>query len=293
MLLDVKRLMKILTAWLLGACLGHIAAHAQDSTEVVRPVHYSMMGEVGHASLLDSYLTPITYTGLNMGLSFEHFQATGFNPDKWVRELELSGDYSYVENPVGNHEMHALMGEARWSLMRRWRDVPVKRLQLMAGPMIDFRGGIIYNANNSNNVVSGRINLSVGLQAAAVYNTRLFGKPLALRYQASLPVLGAFFSPEYDEAYYEIFVGNRRHLAHLGWWGSRFDMNNLVTADWRLGGTILRLGYRCRIEKSWVSHIDTRTVTHSVVIGLGGEILNLSPSRKLSDKAQVMSAMFE
>ena len=68
-------------------------------------------------------------------------------------------------------------------------------------------------------------------------------------------------------------------------------MNNLVTADWRLGGTILRVGYR--IEKSWVSHIDTRTVTHAVVIGLGGEILNLSPSRKLSDKARVMSAMFE
>ncbi|MBQ1610631.1 MAG: DUF3316 domain-containing protein [Muribaculaceae bacterium] len=285
--------MKILTAWLLCACTGHFAAMAQDSVEVVRPVHYTMMGEVGHASLLDSYLTPITYTGLNLGLGFEHFQATGFNPDKWVRELELGADYSYVENPVGNHEMHSLMGEARWSLMRRWRDVPARRLQLMAGPMVNFRGGILYNANNSNNVVSARIHFAVGVQAAAVYNTRLFSHPLALRYQLSLPVLGAFFSPEYDEAYYEIFVGNRRHLAHLGWWGSRFDMNNLVTADWRLGGTILRVGYRCRIEKSWVSHIDTRAVTHAVVIGLGGEILNLSPSRKLSDKAQVMSAMFE
>lgn len=285
--------MKILAAWLLCVCAGQIAAMAQDSVEVVRPVHYTMMGEVGHASLLDSYLTPITYTGLNLGLGFEHFQATGFNPDKWVRELELGADYSYVENPVGNHEMHSLMGEARWSLMRRWRDVPARRLQLMAGPMVNFRGGILYNANNSNNVVSARIHFAVGVQAAAVYNTRLFSHPLALRYQLSLPVLGAFFSPEYDEAYYEIFVGNRRHLAHLGWWGSRFDMTNLVTADWRLGGTILRVGYRCRIEKSWVSHIDTRAVTHALVIGLGGEILNLSPSRKLSDKAQVMSAMFE
>lgn len=276
-------------------CVGtwHFAACAQDSTEVVRPVHYTMMAEAGYTSLLDSYLTPITYSGLNLGLSFEHFQATGFNPEKWVRELELAADYGYVENPVGNHEMHSLMGEARWSLMRRWHDVPLKRLQLMVGPMVDFRGGMLYNANNSNNVVSARINFAVGVQAAAVYNTRLFGNPLALRYQASLPVVGAFFSPEYDEAYYEIFVGNRRHLAHLGWWGSRFDMNNLVTADWRLGGTIVRLGYRCRIEKSWVSHIDTRTVTHAVVIGLGGEILNLSPSRKLSDKVRVMSAMFE
>jgi hypothetical protein len=160
-------------------------------------------------------------------------------------------------------------------------------------PMIQFRGGILYNANNSNNVVSARINMAVGLQAAAVYTTRLFKRPLALRYQASLPIVGAFFSPEYDEAYYEIYLGNRRHLAHLGWWGSRFDMDNLVTADWHLGGTIVRLGYRCRIEKSWVSHIDTRHVTHSLVVGLGGEFLTLSPSHKLSEKARVASVLFD
>ncbi len=273
--------------------LCSLSVSAQDSEQVARPPQITVTGEAGYGSLLDSYLTPITYHGVNLGLGFEHLQATGFNPQSWVRELELGADYNYVENPPGNHEMHSLMGTARWSLMRRWRDVPVKRLQLMAGPMIQFRGGILYNANNSNNVVSARINMAVGLQAAAVYTTRLFKRPLALRYQASLPVVGAFFSPEYDEAYYEIYLGNRRHLAHLGWWGSRFDMDNLVTADWHLGGTIVRLGYRCRIEKSWVSHIDTRHVTHSLVVGLGGEFLTLSPSHKLSEKARVASVLFD
>ena len=43
----------------------------------------------------------------------------------------------------------------------------------------------------------------------------------------------------------------------------------------------------------WGKLIVILLIIGAVVIGLGGEILNLSPSRKLSDKARVMSAMFE
>ncbi len=68
--------------------------------------------------------------------------------------------------------------------------------------------------------------------------------PLSLRYQPVLPVVGAFFAPDYGELYYEIYLGNHSGLAHCGWWGNYFALENLLTADLRLGSTTLRIGYK-------------------------------------------------
>ena len=46
------------------------------------------------------------------------------------------------------------------------------------------------------------------------------------------------------------------------------------------GGTTLRLGYRGRIETSWVNHINTHIFTHALVIGIGGELLSLRHGKK-------------
>ncbi len=271
-----------------------VPASAQSDTaaQVLRPVLHMFTLDVGHASLLDSYLTPIAYHGQNFRLGYEHFQATGFNPERFTRQLEVDVDYDHTHNPAGNHTMHSLMAEARWSMMHRWRDVALSGTQLMVGPMTQFRGGVIYNSNNSNNVVSAKIHWAVGVNAMAVWNTTLWGRQLSLRYEGSLPVAGAFFSPDYDEAYYEIYVGNHHGLAHFGWWGNRFDLTSYLTADFRLGGTTLRLGYRGRIETSWINHINTHIFTHALVIGIGGEFLSLSHGKKLKPAHRIISPQY-
>ena len=126
----------------------------------------------------------------------------------------------------------------------------------------------------------------------ASYGVKLLGVPITLRYQATLPVAGAFFSPEYEESYYEIYVGNHSGLAHFGWWGNRFDMTNLLTADLHLGSTVLRLGYRNRIETSWINHLNTQIFTHAAVIGVGGEWLSLRKGTQISGKSKIISAMY-
>ena len=99
--------------------------------------------------------------------------------------------------------------------------------------------------------------------------------PITLLYRAEMPFLGCFFSMEYDESYYEIYKGNRKKLVNFGWWGNRFDMVNLVAADLKLGKTVMRIGYRGRIETSWVNNLNTQIFTHSLVIGFGGNWLNV------------------
>lgn len=276
--LPILRIRHLLTLLLLGfAAFAAQASAEADTAEVERPVTSMFMVDAGHNSLLDTYVSAVTYRGVNVRLGYERMQAMKFNPRKWVMQLEAGVDYSHLHNPAGNHTEHALMVEARWGMMHRWTDVGTQGLQLQLGGMTQFRGGIIYTPINSNNVVSVKLHWCVGLSALAAYTVNRDGRvPVTLRYQATLPVAGVFYSPEYDESYYEIYLGNRKGLANFGWWGNRFDMTNLLTADLHLGATVLRFGYRCRIANSWIKQINCHDITHGFVLGVGGEWLSLS-----------------
>lgn len=89
-------------------------------------------------------------------------------------------------------------------------------------------------------------------------------------------MVGAFFSPEYGETYYEIYLGNHAGLAHCGWWGNHFRIDNLLAADISLGTVALRVGYHLDFSSGKVHDIVTRHTTHSLVIGLTHDSLNIT-----------------
>ena len=271
-------------------------AHAMcDSAEVriERPTISSFSAEVGSASILDTYLTPIRYHGINTRLSYEGLRAMGFNPERWIMQGAAAIEYANVQNAPGNHTMHSLMIDGKWGMMHRWRDVLTPKLTLLLGAGTQLRGGVIYNAYNSNNPVSAKIRWSINLSAMATYSLRLWRLPVTLRYQATLPAIGAFFSLDYGEAFYELYLGNTKGIVNVGWWGNRFDMENLVTADLHFGKSVLRLGYRNLIETSWIHNLNTQIFTHGFVIGISGEWLKLTPGKKtLSERTKIISAMY-
>ena len=268
---------------------------AQDSlqVEVLRPSISSFTAEVGGASILDTYLTPIRYHGVNTRLAYEGLRAMKFSPDRWIMQGVTAVEYANVQNPAGNHTMHSLMIDAKWGMMHRWNDVFPPRLPLHLGGSPQLRGGVIYNAYNSNNPVSAKIRLSLNLSAMASYHLNIGRLPITLRYQATLPTIGAFFSLDYGEAFYELYVGNTQGIVNVGWWGNRFDMENLLTADLHLGNSVLRLGYRNLIETSWVHNLNTQIFTHGFVIGISGEWLQLGArQKKLSPAVRIVSALY-
>ena len=222
--------------------------------------------DMGYASVHDSYLTPITYDGLDLGIGFEAMRS--IRNDKWLWQLQVGADYNYVENKAQNNELHKVMGDITFDMQRRWRELIAHRVDVSVGPMTQLRAGIIYNDVNSNNPVSVRAFWNVGVSAMASMPTRLWRLPVTLRYQVQLPVAGVFFAPEYDESYYEIYLGNRRNLAHLGWWGNRLYMSHYMGADLHLGKTTMRLGYRARLEDWTVNHLKVHDVTHAFVLGV-------------------------
>lgn len=263
---------------------------AEDA--ICRPVTAAYTLEAGSAHLNDTYLTPLKYTGQNYALGYERMQAMKFSPEKWVMQLGGRLNFGRTLNPARNATMYDLSLELSWGMMRRWDISALSGLRLYGGGMTSLDVGALYLSRNGNNPVSAKAVWTVGLTGAAVYNFSISRLPICLRYQPTLPVTGVFFSPDYGELYYEIYLGNHNGLAHMAHWGNYFRLDNLLTADLRLGSTNLRLGYRNDILSTKVNNIVSRRITHTFIIGVSGEWLSLPRSGALSPKAKIISALY-
>ena len=152
--------------------------------------------------------------------------------------------------------------------------------------------GCIYSERNGNNPASAKAAWTLNLTAYASWNVNIGSLPVTLRYQPTLPVTGVFFSPDYGQLYYEIYLGNDSGLAHAAWWGNYFAMENLLTADLHLSNTCLRIGYRNNILSTKVNNITTRMANHSFVVGLSGEWIGISSRKSMPEKARIISALY-
>lgn len=271
--------------------LCHTALHAQDSAVAIeRPVLSAYTIEAGTSHIADTYLSPLKYDGPKLGFSYERMQAMRFNPQKWVMRLKWGINGDMTRNPARSTSIYGLNIDFGWGMAHRWH--VADNWTFMAGGSTGIDAGILYAAHNSNNPVSAKAAWTVNALGAAVYNGKIGRVPFCARYLAEMPLTGVFFSPEYGQLYYEIYLGNHSNLARVAWPGNFFRLNNLATVDLRLGRTIVRLGYRCLIMSTKTSGIVTRDISHTAVIGFVSEWLSLSAGRKSVDKAKIINALY-
>ena len=256
----------------------------------LRPVVSAFTLGVGTDHLCNTYLTPIHYSGWRTELGYERLQAMKFNPEQWIMRLDLRFWLGRDHNPAHTASIVQMGFRPSWSML--WRHRVGDGFTLAVGPNIGAEIGGLYLSRNGNNPASVQASVNVGATAHAAWNGRILGLPLTLRYQPTMPLMGAFFMPDYDELYYEIWLGNHSKLAHFGWPGNFFRLDNLLTADLHFGNTNLRLGYRCEIFSSKANNIVARDISHIFVIGLTTEWISLRPGSKSISEAKIISALY-
>lgn len=278
----------------LAILAGTLTAAAQvpadtSEAEPLRPVTSAYMLRAGSSHLADTYLSPQKFAGWHLGLGYERMQAMKFSPDKWVMRLAFSVEAdraaSRVKAPLWYWGL-----DFSWSMMRRWH--VWEGLTLALGGEASLDAGCVYNSRNGNNPASAKGAVTVGVTGYAAWNVRVGSLPVTLRYQPSLPVIGAFFAPDYGELYYEIYLGNRSGLAHCAWWGNYLQSDHLLTADLHFGATSLRLGYSGSFLSTKINHTVTHIFTHAAVVGISGEWLSVNPRKGISPRARTISALF-
>lgn len=268
------RFLLTLTLFLLLPLIPATRAAEPANAATVRPINSAFTLEAGSSHLLDTYLSPLHHTGWHTGLRYERTQAMKFSPQRWQQQLRIGAIFDHADNPAKNASLMYANFNAAWGMSHRWT-LPC-RLRISAGGIAQLNFGGMYTSRNGNNPASVKADITLGVTATAGWSFKAWRMPVDLRWQTTMPLLGALFSPEYDELYYEIYLGNRHGLAHFAWPGNLFRWDNRLTADLDFAATRLRLGMGIDIFSSKVNHITTRNFSYSFILGVVADWVTLS-----------------
>ncbi|MDE6576612.1 MAG: DUF3316 domain-containing protein [Muribaculaceae bacterium] len=286
---QIKRLFLSLTVLLIGVLSTAFSVNAdntviQDDSLSSRPVTGIYSLEIGRTNVLATYLSPLHYTGAHYGATGEWSKALPFNPEKMLMHFDGGIEFCSLLNPAHTARMVGMTGDFRWGMS--WRTNIPWNMMLTLGGTVGIDGGAYYLMRNSNNPVQAMASAGLGLRASLARPFRLGKLYFLVRDVVSLPSLSVFFSPQYGETYYEIYLGNHKGLAHAGWWGNNFRIDNRLSLTIDFGRTALTLGYRFKADTQWSDHLNTKIFTHSFMIGVIPGGIGLKPK---ADKEKLKS----
>ena len=221
---------------------------------------------IGHTNLLDTYLSPMEYTGPELRILRENIRNTKYMDGKVYRQSLFQANVSLTENKAGTGSEFAFL--ANWNLAYHYSFYKSGKWQLQAGPNLDLNGGMIYNMRNSNNPVNAKAYSNLGASGMAIYHFKIKEHPFMLRYQLNVPLLGVMFSPEYGQPYYEMSIakdfGKNIRFTSLH---NQPSVRQFITLDFPIRNTTLRVGYVCDIQQAKVNHLKSHMWSHSFLIG--------------------------
>lgn len=246
----------------------HCCAPEQEDfpIEESRPVTSIYSIELGGARDLSTYLSPLYYEGLDIAVSGSWTKTFNRWPEHCVMRFEGAIDFQDMLNPAKTARMYGLTGRFGWGLS--WRQRLARSWQVTAGPMIDIYGGALYLARNGNNPVSAIASAGIDLAGSVSWRGRLGRVPIEVADEVRIPTLSAFFCPGYGESYYEIYLGNHKGLAHCGWWGNAFGIDNLLSVKFNFGRTGMLVGYRFDLRTFKANSLETQIMRNAFVIGV-------------------------
>ena len=263
---------------LTNLCLFALMAVAQDYSTLVngkerksetpsvsRPLQVSTLFGVGYSNQLDTYLSPMEYSGFQLSflVSREHMM-------RWADgnisfQSLVQGAFSRTKNPARTATAWGgrLAYDAGWHYHWRLTD----RLSLKAGGLVGADLGFLYIARNSNNPAQGRFGIDISASAGGSYRFMIRKLPVLVNYQADLPLMGCMFSPQFGQSYYDISQGSRDHNVCFSHPGNALCFRHLLTFDLEFRRASLRFGYMGDIRQSHVNSIRMHDINHSFMIG--------------------------
>lgn len=244
-----------------------VQAQGIDSTEIHRYINAAHSIGVGTSNLLDTYLSPLEYTGTDFRWGYERVHRTKNWQNKWIQQQLYQAQLSITENPSSTAQGFYTMFSGTYALLyEAWK--PTKNLLLFVGSRARGQIGGMYNNRNSNNLGQFYATATLQLSALLVYKFIIKETELIARYQCSLPFAGMTFSPRYGESYYEIFGVkkdyNRLYFISLH---NAPSMFHSLSLDFPIGKFNLRANYLLDIEQSKINHIKRHAYHHSFMIG--------------------------
>lgn len=231
-----------------------------------RPVTSVYGIEIGGARALSTYLSPLYYEGVDYSIQGSWTKDFQRWSDRCVMRFEAGLDFQDTQNPAKNANMYNMTARFGWGMS--WRHRFARSWQVTVGPMLDLYGGAMYAPRNGNNPVTALASAGIDVAASLCWRTQWGRIPVRIADEVRIPSIGAFFCPGYGESYYEIYLGNHKDLAHFGWWGNAFGIDNLLSLRLDLGKTGLQVGYRLDLRQFKANSLQTQLLRNAFHISV-------------------------
>lgn len=256
--------------------LGTACLSAQTDSLPHRYALSSTMVGVSQANVYDSYLSPLEYTGIQAHIVYEHLRQLKGRGQRWHQQWLAQAYLGELDTGLFYQAM--LNANYGWF----YRLTPIQQnFQCWLGPQADIQLGALANQRNSNNPAQAKASVGLDASGMAIYRFRLGQIPFIARYQLSLPLVGAQFSPEYGESYYEIFVlGSRGKHLLLTHPLNALSARHLLSLDFPLAHWNLRVAYLWEARQSTTNHIRQHQYAHAFLIGITRSFYLLKGKRK-------------
>lgn len=224
---------------------------------------------IGYTNQYDTYISPLEYCGPQLDILW--------NNERWLKDIK-KGDCALSFQSLFDLQMHTSASDASTLRMYgadihydagwyyNWLSVATG-LRLKAGGQVGGTLGGLYSHHSSNNPANAHAAVRLSASVGAQYVLPLRHTTLTFRYQADLPVLGAAFSPDYGQSYYELSKYGYCHNICVTSPFNAFSIRQLATIDIRLKHGALSVGYKADIRQAKLNHLRQHQYAHSLMIG--------------------------
>ncbi|MBR1593867.1 MAG: DUF3316 domain-containing protein [Alloprevotella sp.] len=228
--------------------------------------HRWLFGLVGSENILDTYLSPLSYTGMAHGTLHRSERPSRLGDGRWDVVFQSVTNFSYTSSPTDDGHYFDGQGTLGGGLVRVW--MPSEHWRMTAGALLQGTGGITYSTRNGNNPVQGRLGAELAPTATCEYDFHIGRMPLKARAQLDVPLVGAMFTPRYGQSYYELFsLGHYDRNVVLSHPFNAPSARLLTTLDFRIRHTVLTVGYEADIRQSHVAGLKRHAWSHTLVVG--------------------------
>lgn len=221
---------------------------------------------IGGVSLLDTYLSPLTYTGTDFALNHHTERLAHWGKGHVTVSAQYGGHYAYAQSPTddGKYMDAEITLSGGWHY--NWH--PAEHWRLAAGGLLELSGGFTYNTRNSNNPAQGRLGTALLASGVAEYYFRFFKQRATVRMQLDGQLMGVQFSPEYGQSYYEIFsLGHTNGIIHFTHPGNCPSVRAQLHVILPIKRSSISVGYQADIRQSELGGLKRHAWRNVLMIG--------------------------
>ena len=238
-------------------------------------LHSSMVG-CGASNVLDTYLSPYNYTGIDFRVQRETQRMTTLWQGRVSNQSLIDLNVAVNKNHPKTKDEYA--GGIRYSqgwfynFMEGNIVNPVEhsssKWNFAAGLAVSAYLGAVYIDRSGNNPAQAEANLMIDASGMVAYDMTVAQRHFLWRYQVSVPMMGIAFSPNYGQSYYEIFsLWQYDHNVLFAYPGNMPSMRHRLTLDIPIRRYVVRVGYVAQFNQSVFNHLKYHSYTHDFMIG--------------------------